>query len=453
MTRPASPHPSPSVPQGPTLATQLRHTAGCVLAVEQGRSLSEVLPELPPALRPGVQALTFHALRHLGTARALVGRLVERKPAPPVQALLCSAVALLLDVADEQAPRYPAHTVVNQAVEAARQDRRTERQAPFVNACLRRFLREREALLAMVDTDPVARWNHPLWWIERLQRDHPEDWQAILTANNQPGPMALRVNRRRTDRASYQQALQAVGLSATPVGSDGLVLDAPQPVERLPGFAQGHCSVQDAAAQMAADQLLGDRAWTPADRVLDACAAPGGKTAHLLERAELNLLALDVDPRRCERIEDTLARLGLQASVRCADAGKPTTWWDGQPFDAILLDAPCTASGIVRRHPDVRWLRRASDVSALVATQRALLEALWPLLKPGGRLVYATCSVFRAEGDEQIRAFLVHHTDALQQPSPGHLLPGLAAPSGEFNDNRLGGYDGFFYARLDKAPP
>ncbi len=443
----------PPVSQGPTLATQLRHTAGCVLAVEQGRSLSEALPELPPALRPGVQALTFHVLRHLGTARALVGRLVERKPAPPVQALLCSAVALLLDVADEHAPRYPAHTVVNQAVEAARQDRRTERQASFVNACLRRFLREREALLALVDTDPVARWNHPLWWIERLQRDHPETWQAILTANNQPGPMALRVNRRRTDRASYQQALQAIGLSSTPVGSDGLVLDAPQPVERLPGFAQGHCSVQDAAAQMAADQLLGGRAWTSADRVLDACAAPGGKTAHLLERAELNLLALDVDPRRCERIEDTLARLGLQAAVRCADAAKPATWWDGQPFDAILLDAPCTASGIVRRHPDVRWLRRPGDVSALVAMQRALLEALWPLLKPGGRLVYATCSVFRAEGDEQIRAFLVHHTDALQQPSPGHLLPGLAAPAGEFNDNRLGGYDGFFYARLDKAVP
>jgi 16S rRNA (cytosine967-C5)-methyltransferase len=453
LTRSASPPISPSAPQGPTLATQLRHTAGCVLAVEQGRSLSEALPELPPALRPGVQALTFHVLRHLGTAHALVGRLVERKPAPPVQALLCSAVALLLDVADEHAPRYPAHTVVNQAVEAARQDRRTERQASFVNACLRRFLREREALLALVDTDPVARWNHPLWWIERLQRDHPDTWQAILTANNQPGPMALRVNRRRTDRARYQQALQAIGLSSTPVGSDGLVLDAPQPVERLPGFAQGHCSVQDAAAQMAADQLLGGRVWSPADRVLDACAAPGGKTAHLLERAELNLLALDVDPRRCERIEDTLARLGLQAVVRCADAAKPAAWWDGQPFDAILLDAPCTASGIVRRHPDVRWLRRPSDVSALVATQRALLEALWPLLKPGGRLVYATCSVFRAEGDEQIRAFLVHHTDALQQPSPGHLLPGLAAPSGEFNDNHLGGYDGFFYARLDKATP
>ncbi|MDR7096944.1 16S rRNA (cytosine(967)-C(5))-methyltransferase RsmB [Hydrogenophaga laconesensis] len=450
MTATASPSPA-SHPPGPTLATQLRHTAACVLAVEQGRSLSEVLPQLPPSLRPGVQALTFHVLRHLGTARALVGRLVERKPAPPVQALLCSAVALLLDASDEQAPRYPAHTLVSQAVEAARQERRTERQAAFINACLRRFLRERDALLPAVAADPVARWNHPLWWIERLQCDHPDHWRAILEANNQPGPMALRVNRRRVDRTAYLQALQAAGFKATPVGRDGVVLAAPQPVERLPGFADGHCSVQDAAAQLAAGQLLDGRDWTAADRVLDACAAPGGKTAHLLEQADLNLLALDVDPRRCERIRDTLQRLGLQASVRAADAAQPSAWWDGQAFDAILLDAPCTASGIVRRHPDVRWLRRASDVDALVATQRALLQALWPLLKPGGRLVYATCSVFRAEGAEQVKAFLVHHTDALHRASPGHLLPGMAAPPGEFNDNPPGGYDGFFYACIDKA--
>ncbi len=450
----SAPSPStPSTPKGPTLATQLRHTASSVLAVEQGHSLSEVLPALPPNLRPGVQALTFHVLRHLGTARALVSLLAQRKPAPPVQALLSTAVALLLEPTHDQAPRYLPHTVVNQAVEAARQDRQTERQASFINACLRRFLREHADLLAEVGVDLVARWNHPQWWIQRLQRDHPDHWQAILEANNQPGPMALRVNRRRVDRAAYQQALLAVGLASTPVGSDGLVLEAPQPVERLPGFADGHCSVQDGAAQMAAELLLEGRAWTGVDRVLDACAAPGGKTAHLLERADLNLLAIDVDPQRCERIEDTLRRLGLRADVRSADAAQPAAWWDGQAFDAILLDAPCTASGIVRRHPDVRWLRRASDVDALVATQRGLLEALWPLLKPGGRLLYATCSVFRAEGAGQVQAFLGHHSDALHRPSPGHLLPGLSAPSGEFNDNPPGGYDGFFYARIDKAQP
>lgn len=471
--------PKPSAPPGPhaaaslaprlapSLAAQLRYTARCVLAVEQGRSLSDVMPQVNADLRPGVQALTFHVLRHLGTAREVVGRLVQRKPEPAVMALLSSAVALLLDgtstvgregadgvrTAKPVGPHYEPHTVVNQAVDAARQDRSTQRQAAFVNACLRRFLREREALLLCVAQLPVARWNHPVWWMERLQRDHPEHWAAILAANNQPGPMALRVNRRMTTRARYQQALQAVGVASTPVGSDGLVLDVPQPVERLPDFAQGHVSVQDAAAQMAAMLLLNGRAWAPTDRVLDACAAPGGKTAHLLEWADLDLLALDVDERRCGRIHDNLQRLGLQAEVRCADAAHPADWWDGRPFDAILLDAPCTASGIVRRHPDVRWLRRPSDVDALVAVQRSLLEALWPLLKPGGRLLYCTCSVFRAEGAYQVAAFLERHTDAVSRPSAGHLLPGLAAPLGEFNDNPPGGYDGFYYARIDKAQP
>ena len=445
LTAPATP------PLAPRLSTQLRATARCVAAVCEGRSLADVLPEVPAALRPGVQALTFHVLRHLGTARALVALLADRKPQAAVLGLLHSAVALLLEPTD--GARYAAHTVVNQAVEAARADRSTERQAAFINACLRRFLREQADLLAEVERDPVARWNHPLWWIERLQRDHPQDWQGILAASNRPGPMTLRVNRRRADRAAYQQVLQAAGLASSAVGSDGLELATPQPVERLPGFAEGHASVQDAAAQMAADLLLDGRDWSRADRVLDACAAPGGKTAHLLERADLDLLALDVDPKRCERIQDTLARLGLGAEVRCADAARPQTWWDGRPFDAILLDAPCTASGIVRRHPDVRWLRRESDVAALVTVQRALLEALWPLVKPGGRLLYATCSVFRAEGAEQVRAFLEHHTDAVVRPSVGHLLPGLAVASGEFNDNRSGGPDGFFYSRIDKAPP
>lgn len=458
-TPPTQRSPVPA-PQGaarlaPSLAAQLLPTARCVLAVEQGQSLSDVMPQVAADMRPGVQALTFHVLRHLGTARAVVDQLVQRKPDPAVMALLCSAVALLLDRPSEvtSGPHYEPHTVVNQAVDAARQDRSTQRQAAFVNACLRRFLREREALLNNVAKLPVARWNHPTWWIERVQRDHPDHWQAILEANNRPGPMALRVNSRLTKRASYQQALQQQGVASTLVGSDGLVLDAPQPVERLPAFAQGHVSVQDAAAQMAATLLLDGRAWAPTDRVLDACAAPGGKTAHLLERASLDLLALDVDARRCERIHDNLQRLGLVAQVRCADAARPTGWWDGHAFDAILLDAPCTASGIVRRHPDVRWLRRASDVAQLVAIQQTLLEALWPLLKPGGRLLYCTCSVFRAEGADQVAAFLERHTDAVHRPSVGHLLPGLAAPPGQFNDNPPGGYDGFFYARIDKAQP
>lgn len=435
----------------PRLSDQLHEVARCVLAVEQGRSLTEVLPQVPSGLRPGVQSLTFQVLRHLGTARAVARLLARRPPAPAALALLHTALALL--IGDGQGASYPPHTLVDQAVDAAKRGRDTRMQSGFLNACLRRYLRESAALLAQARQDPSALWNHPAWWVERVRRDHPAHWEAILAASNQPGPMVLRVNRRRVTREAYAAQLAEQGIGAVPLGEDGLLLASPQPVERLPGFDQGLCSVQDGAAQLAAGLLLEGRDWRRGDRVLDACAAPGGKTAHLLERADLDLLALDVDPRRCERIHQNLQRLGLQAEVRAADAGEPSGWWDGRPFDAILLDAPCTASGIVRRHPDVRWLRRPGDVGQLVAIQRQLLDTLWPLLKPGGRLVYCTCSVFRAEGQEQVDAFLERHTDALALPSPGHLRPGTVIANGEFNDNDPGGYDGFFYARMDKARP
>lgn len=437
--------------QAPRLCDQLQEVARCVQAVEQGRSLNEVLPQVPSRLRPGVQALSFQVLRHLGTARWLARQLARRPPPAPALALLHSALALL--VAEGQGSEYAPHTVVDQAVEAAKARRDTQAQSSFLNACLRRFLRESADLLAQARQDPQARWNHPAWWIERVRQDHPEHWVDILSANNRPGPMVLRVNRRRVTRDAFARQLAEAGLATSPLGEDGLVLDRPQPVERLPGFAQGLCSVQDGAAQLAAGLLLDGRDASRTERVLDACAAPGGKTAHLLERADLDLLALDVDPQRCDRINENLQRLGLFATVKCADAGRPSDWWDGRPFDAILLDAPCTASGIVRRHPDVRWLRRASDVEQLAQTQRRLLDTLWPLLRPGGRLVYATCSVFRAEGSAQVAAFLERHTDAIERPSVGHLRPGTVVGVGEFNDNEPGGYDGFFYARLDKARP
>jgi 16S rRNA (cytosine967-C5)-methyltransferase len=433
------------------LAAQFKWVGQSVLAVEKGRSLTEVLPAVPAGLRPGVQALTFEVLRHLGTARALAKQLAQRAPAPPALALLHSALALL--VGDEKGERYAEHTLVDQAVEAAKQSRDTRMQAGFLNACLRRFLRERAHLLQALENDPVARWNHPAWWIDRVKADHPEDWASVLAASQTQGPMVLRVNQRKQSRDAYRALLTAQGMEASPLGEHGLVLAKPVPVEQLPGFAQGSCSVQDGAAQLAAGLLLGGREWNANDRVLDACAAPGGKTAHLLEWTDAKVLALDVDPRRCQRIHDNLQRLGLQAEVKAADASLPADWWDGQLFDAILLDAPCTASGIVRRHPDARWLRRSSDVGQLQAIQARLLETLWPLLKPGGRMVYATCSVFRAEGADQVQAFLAHHNDALAQSSPGHLLPGSNPISGEFNDNGPGGYDGFFYARLDKALP
>jgi 16S rRNA (cytosine967-C5)-methyltransferase len=477
------------------LAGLLDATADAVAAVRAGRSLTEALAATPAVLRPGTQSLAFQALRGLGGAQARLRLLAPKAPPPWVEALLLTALALAAQ--DEGAP-YPPHTLVSQAVEAAKH--RARPSAGFVNAVLRRFLREREALAARVAADPVAQWNHPAWWIDRLQRDWPGHWQALLAAANTRAPMTLRVNARRSTPAAYLERLADAGLAARVVAlpgegaCQGVELAAPCPVQALPGFDEGAVSVQDLAAQQAAPLLLGMGAGAlrsvaggiesalprhtgergsppppraqevepapfagihpggptdPTDpsmrlRVLDACAAPGGKTAHLLELAGLDLLALDADAGRLVRVAETLQRLGLAARLQAADARNTAAWWDGRPFDAILLDAPCSASGIVRRHPDVRWLRRDSDIAALARTQAALLDALWPLLRPGGRLVYAVCSVFRAEGDRQIDAFLQRTPDARTLPSPGYLLPLADNPAQPVTD-------GFFYALLERT--
>lgn len=426
----------------------LQATAAAVQATRQGRSLTAQLESVSQELRPGVQALSFKVLRQLGRATALREQLAAKTPTPAVDALLCTALALCWR--DEEAP-YPVHTLVNQAVEAARKQRNTQAQSGFINACLRRFMREREALVLKTDSNLLAQWNHPRWWVERLQADHPLHWQQILIQAQQAAPMTLRVNTRHQTVAAYQQQLQATGLQAKAVGLQGLQLGKAVPVNQLPGFATGHVSVQDAAAQVAANLLLQGMDTTKPWRILDACAAPGGKTGHLLELSpHAQVLALDVDAARCERIHQNLQRLGLTAQVVAADAGQPASWWDGVMFDAILLDAPCTASGIVRRHPDVRWLRRPTDSEQLARIQALLLKALWPLVKPGGRLLYCTCSIFRAEGDQTVQAFLQRNTDALMQPSPGHLIPGQPPFGLPVEDNPLGEHDGFYYALLEK---
>ena len=430
---------------------QLQGAAALLMAVRAGRSMTAELERLAPHLRPGVQALGFHALRWLGLAEALRQQLVSREPPPQADALLCVALALAAQV-DESL--YSAYTLVDQAVEAAKQGEETRHQASFINGCLRRFLRESQTMLAACERKPQAVWNHPQWWIDGVRKDHPQAWQAILQANNSRAPLCLRVNQRQISRPDYLLALQSAGIDAAPVGEQGVLLSTACPVPRLPGYAEGHFSVQDAGAQLAA-QLLLTGLTAPAGQplqLLDACAAPGGKTAHLLELAEASVLALDIDAHRCERVAHNLERLQLKAQIVVADAGQPDGWWDGRMFDGILLDAPCTASGIVRRHPDVRWLRRPGDIAQLAAQQKRLLEALWPLLRPGGRLLYCTCSVFNAEGQGQIETFLMRHTEALLLPSPGHLLPqsGMAAPV--FPDNLLREYDGFYYALLEKQP-
>ena len=438
----------PTHAAAPPLHSLLAHTADAVAAVRAGRSLTDVLARCPAGVRAGTQALAFQVLRGLAAAEALRRHMAPKAPPPAVDALLVTALALLWPPAPGEQPAYADHTLVDQAVQAVRQ--RSAAAAGFVNAVLRRFVRERAALVAQVQQQPEAAFNHPAWWINRVQHDWPDLWPALLHAANQHPPMVLRVNARRGSAADYLARLAERGLAASllPGMPQAVLLAQPCPVPQLPGFADGDVSVQDSAAQRAAALLLGDggRALPPGARVLDACAAPGGKTAHLLELADLDLLALDSDAQRLQRVQQTLDRLHLRARLAVGDGRDPAAWWDGQPFDAILLDAPCTASGIVRRHPDVRWLRRPGDVAALVRTQAQLLDALWPLLKPGGRLLYATCSIFRDEGQHQIDAFLQRSAAVrprLDRASPGHL-PGL--PDNPLSPAAAG--DGFFYALI-----
>jgi 16S rRNA (cytosine967-C5)-methyltransferase len=341
-----------------------------------------------------------------------------------------------------------AHAAVNETVEAARSSGKSW-AVSLMNGVLRNAQRRATTLFAAVERDQAARWSHPDWWIARLQRDWPQHWQQILEANNQRPPMTLRVNRLRTGCAAYLERLRGEGISGRQLTcpDTAILLDEPVSVDRLPGFHDGLVSVQDGAAQLAAEQL----GLAAGQRVLDACAAPGGKTGHILEIApELRgLLAIDSDPRRLEKIRDNLARLQLEAQLIAADARDPQHWWDGKHFDRILLDAPCSASGVVRRHPDIKLLRRPEDLETLSRQQQRLLEALWPLLVPGGILLYVTCSVFRRENAEAVQAFLSRHTDAKEMPLA--VQWGIEQPAGRQILPGEQGMDGFYFARLTKV--
>lgn len=420
------------------LAAALLHAAELLSAVLAGRTLDAVLAEarLSGPLRAATMDLAYSALRRYGRDDFLLAQLVQRPLSDPsVRSLLLVALARL-----ESRPE-DAHTTVDQATTSAVSLAGGHFKG-LVNGVLRNFLRRRDALLALADADPVAHGQHPAWWIKRLQQDHPQHWQAILAAGNSHPPMTLRVNHRRIAIADFSTRLAAAGIAAHPAGDAAFVLEKPMPVERIPGFAEGLCSVQDAGAQRAAG-LLDVHAG---QRVLDACAAPGGKAAHLLElHDDMDLLALDVDPVRAARISENFVRLGLaspRAVVKVGDAGTPKAWWDGRPFDRILADVPCTASGVVRRHPDAKWLRQPADIKRFAATQARILDALWGTLANGGKMLYATCSVFAAENEDQVAAFASRHADALRltiADAPHlQLLPSAA-------------HDGFFYALLQKT--
>jgi 16S rRNA (cytosine967-C5)-methyltransferase len=411
-----------------SLAFALLNAARIDAAVFAGQSLADgLLARVDAAARPAVQDLVYGSLRQYGRGDFFLSRLLSKPlDAEEVRALLLVAIYRLETRPDA------AHTVVDQAVAAAGELAEGRLRA-LVNAVLRNFLRQQVVLNGELAADELASSQHPEWWLRQLQMTYPQDWPAIVAAGNAPPPMALRVNLRRCGRDEYQARLSTEDIASTAVGEAGLVLEKPLPVDRLPGFAAGLVSVQDPGAQRAADLL----APLPGGRVLDACAAPGGKTAHLLERAELDLIALDLKPSRCRRIEENLARLGLHAGIKAADCAKLSTWWDGRPFDAVLADVPCTASGVVRRNPDSKWLRRAEDVASFAATQARILDALWPVVRPGGKLLYVTCSVFPAENGEQIGRFLERQREAVRCHEEQLL------PSAE--------HDGFYYCLLEKS--
>jgi 16S rRNA (cytosine967-C5)-methyltransferase len=417
----------------PPLAEALQAAAGLIAAVLNGRNLDVALARAAPpaALRPATMDLAYSTLRAYGRGDFLLGLLLERplKDAT-ARGLLLTALARL------EARPEDAHTTVDQAVTAAAGIARGQFKG-LVNGVLRNFLRRREELLALADADTVARWQHPAWWMERLRRDHPAHWGAILAAGNSHPPLCLRVNQRRIASADFLQQLTGAGLSARPLADGAILLEKPVPVERIPGFTEGLCSVQDRGAQIAAG-LLDVRDGM---RVLDACAAPGGKAAHLLETANIELTALDADAQRATRISGNLQRLGLTATVKVGDAREVGAWWDGRGFDRILADVPCSASGVVRRHPDAKWLRRESDVGGFAATQREIVDALWRTLAPGGKMLYATCSVFEEENLRQVDAFVGRHADARHLAMPDNA-PMQHLPDAE--------HDGFFYALLQK---
>lgn len=427
--------------------------------VRDGRSLSQVLPtcldRAAAVDRALVQELAYGVLRWRFRLEALLRQLLKqplkRKDQDVVSLLLVGLYQLAYT---EVAP----HAAVHATVEAVRATGKRW-AVSLANAVLRSYQRQHAELNAMADRQPADRHAHPAWLVEQLRADWPDDWERILMANNQRPPLVLRVNARHGDLASYRAELDAVGMAhvALPTTAYGVCLEQAVAVERLPGFAAGAVSVQDAAAQLAAPLLAAEAGM----RVLDACAAPGGKTAHILERTpDVELLAVDIDAARVRRIEENLQRLGLSAQLVVGDAAQPEAWWDGRPFQRILLDAPCSATGVIRRHPDIKSLRRAADIDTLAATQAQLLDALWPLLEPGGLLLYATCSVLRRENEARIEAFLRRHADAREaaldvapEVSWGRpMRHGRQILPGDTDGNPAAvGMDGFFYASLIKS--
>jgi 16S rRNA (cytosine967-C5)-methyltransferase len=407
------------------------------------RSLDAALSELPPQMSGADRALTsalaYGVLRDYRRLEALLAPRLSRKPQPLLRALL------LVGLLQLEAMRIPAHAAVHATV-AATAMLKLGKARGMVNAILRGHQRE-GADTGSGELAPGVRYGYPDWLVRMVETDWGRLWPDVLAAGNRPAPMHLRANARRCDRHVAMQRLAEAGIAseAVRVCDSVFTLDTPIPARELPGFASGDVSIQDGAAQLAAG-LVGARAG---DYVLDACAAPGNKSAHLIERADIDLLALDIDPARLDTLNETLARVGASAQVKAADAAAIDQWWDGRAFDRILLDAPCSGTGVIRRHPDIKWLRRPADIAAAAERQTQLLDNLWRTLAPGGRLVYATCSILRAEGVDVIDAFLERTPDAYEQVIDAHW--GFAERYGRRIAPGMHGFDGFYYAVLERS--
>lgn len=437
------------------IGARLRAVAATVVdgVVVDGHSLDAQLEahegKVGEADRSLLRLLCYGSLREHWQLREWLGQLVAR-PLKRRDRVIESLLAVgLYQLART---RIPTHAAVSATVDAARLLKRPK-LAGLINAVLRRFVRD--DLASKPAASDEARHNHPRWMIDQLARDWPEERDRVLAANNERAPMWLRANSRRASSDACLAALEAAGIAASANPAGAIRLDEPVAVADLPGFRDGLVSVQDAGAQLAAPWLLGS--VPTARRLLDACAAPGNKSAHLLELAPDNaeLTAVDIDGARLESVRDSLARLSLAATVLEADASNPSEWWNGKPFDAILLDAPCSASGVIRRHPDIKLLRRQADIARLKGLQARMLKSLWPLLAPGGRLLYVTCSVFAAENDAVVGEFLKATPDAREND----VLPNNNIRDVMHRKTRgyqvlpgAGGMDGFYFACLDKRP-
>lgn len=422
------------------------------LVCQQGRSLSQAMETIPQEAqqkRSLIQEMCYGVFRDYHRLMCILEGLLKK----PLKSRDSDIQALLLvGLYQLTAMRIPDHAGVSETVDATK-DLKKPWARGLVNGVLRNFLREKDQIIEAADQSEEAHWSHPQWLLDHVRNAWPKQWQAVLKANNQRPPMTLRVNISRNSRDDYLAELEASNISAvaSSYASSAVTLTQPQDVSQLPGFFEGRVSVQDEAAQLAASllDLKNDQ------RVLDVCAAPGGKTGHILETANVELIAVDVDPQRLEKVKQNLDRLGQKASLVVGDARFPEKWWNGEQFDRILLDAPCSATGVIRRHPDIKVLRRAGDIQSLVELQGQILDAIWPLLKPGGMLVYATCSVLPCENSDQLTAFLEKRTDVSNlEINAGwgrpvnigrQILPGDSS-----SEDSITGMDGFYYGCLKK---